>query len=171
MKLASLKSIVRALNDAEARYLIVGGLAVTAHGYGRATFDVDLVIQLKPENVERAMKAFTLLGYRPVAPVSPRDFADETMRQTWISEKNMTVFSLQSDRHWETPIDLFVTEPFDFDAEYRAALIGEILPGLSARFVRLETLLKMKAETGREKDREDIRQLKSLRENLDDDVR
>lgn len=168
MKLASLESIVRALNDAEARYLIVGGLAVTAHGYGRATFDVDLVIQLKPDNIERAMKAFTSLGYRPVAPVNPLDFADTTRRQSWIREKNMTVFALQSDQHWETPIDLFVTEPFDFDAEYGAALIGEIQPGLLARFVRLETLLKMKAETGREKDREDIRQLKALRENSED---
>lgn len=31
MKLSSFESIVRVLNDANARYLIVGGLAVVAH--------------------------------------------------------------------------------------------------------------------------------------------
>ena len=33
MKLASFEAIVRVLNEAETRYLVVGGLAVAAHGY------------------------------------------------------------------------------------------------------------------------------------------
>ncbi len=48
----------------------------------------------------------------------------------------MVVFPLHSDRHPETRIDLFVSEPFDFDLEYDQALVGEILPGLQARFVQ-----------------------------------
>jgi hypothetical protein len=51
MKLASLESIVRALAQREVRYLIVGGLAVAAHGVGRATFDIDVVLQMQPQNV------------------------------------------------------------------------------------------------------------------------
>ena len=51
---------------------------------------------------------------------------------------------------------------FDFDAEYDNALLGELLPGVSARFVRIETLLRMKETAGRAKDLEDIRQLKLL---------
>jgi hypothetical protein len=66
LKLASLEVIVRTLNAAEVRYLVVGGLAVAAHGYGRVTFDIDLVVQLKSENVRRAMKALQTLGYRPL---------------------------------------------------------------------------------------------------------
>lgn len=46
MKLSSLEAIVTALQASEVRYLIVGGLAVAAHGHGRATFDIDLVVQL-----------------------------------------------------------------------------------------------------------------------------
>lgn len=64
MKLASLEAIMRALNEAQARYLIVGGLAVAAHGYGRVTFDIDLVVQLQPDNVQRAMNGLESLGYR-----------------------------------------------------------------------------------------------------------
>lgn len=37
MKLASFETIVRALTGAGVRYLVVGGLAVNAHGYGRKT--------------------------------------------------------------------------------------------------------------------------------------
>ena len=57
MKLSGFEAIVRALNDAAVRYLLVGGLAVNAHGYGRNTFDVDIVIQLHPQNIQNAFDA------------------------------------------------------------------------------------------------------------------
>lgn len=169
MKLATLEAIVGALNDENVRYLIVGGLAVAAHGYGRVTFDVDLVVQLQPENVNRAVDALERLGYRPLVPVSARDFADVAIRHTWVQNKGMVVFQLHSEQHRETRIDLFVTEPFDFDDEYENALVGELLPGLQVRFVRIETLIRMKEAAGRGKDQEDVRQLKLLLENPADD--
>jgi hypothetical protein len=159
MKLSSLEAIVAALQAAEVRYLIVGGLAVAAHGHGRATFDVDLVVQLLPENVARGMKALEELGFRPTAPVPATQFADPRHRESWIRDKNMVAFQLHSDRHPETCIDLFVSEPFDFDTEYERALVGDICPDLPARFVCLDTLLRMKEDAGRPKDLEDIRQL------------
>lgn len=162
MKLASLEAIVRILNDAHTRYLVVGGLAVAAHGYGRATFDVDLVIQLQPDNVRRAIGALETLGYRPLVPVAASAFADPAIRESWIREKQIIVFQLHSEQHRDTRIDIFVTEPFDFDAEYDNALLGELLPGVPARFVSIETLLRMKETAGRAKDLEDIRQLTLL---------
>ena len=42
MELRSIEAIIRALNDAQVKYLVVGGLAVNAHGYERFTKDVDL---------------------------------------------------------------------------------------------------------------------------------
>ena len=65
MKVDDVRTILRALNDANVRYLIVGGLAVVAHGYVRFTQDIDLVVQLERENVLRAMNALTAIGYRP----------------------------------------------------------------------------------------------------------
>ena len=162
MKLTSLDAIATALRDADVRYLIVGGLAVAAHGYGRVTFDLDLVLQMQPDNLRRAMAALESLGYHPTIPVSVSQFADAAIRESWIRDKNMVVFQMHSDKHPETRIDLFVAEPFNFDIEYDAALVGEILPGLQARFVRIETLIQMKESAGREKDREDIRQLRFL---------
>jgi hypothetical protein len=69
MKIDDVRTILRALNDANVRYLIVGGLAVVAHGYVRFTQDIDLVVQLERENVLRAMNALTAIGYRPLIPV------------------------------------------------------------------------------------------------------
>ena len=169
MKLASFESIITELNEANVRYLIVGGLAVAAHGYGRVTFDVDLVLHLQTENVQKALKAFKSLGYKPSIPVNVTDFADAEKRQTWIDEKNMVVFQLYSEQHPETRIDLFVAEPFDFDREYEKALIEEFLPDQRIRFVRIETLIAKKELADREKDREDIRQLKILIENSEDE--
>lgn len=168
MKLASIEAIVETLNEAQARYLVVGGLAVAAHGYGRTTFDVDLVIQLQPDNVRRAMAALETLGYRPLVPVAASAFADAAIRESWIREKQIIVFQLHSEQHRETRIDVFVKEPFDFDAEFDNALLGDILPGVAARFVRLDTLIRMKELAGRAKDIEDIRQLRLLKEHADD---
>lgn len=158
----SLAAIAAALRDADVRYLIVGGLAVAAHGFGRATFDVDLVVQLQPDNALRAMRALAGLGYKPLVPVSAPDFADPRTREGWIRDKRMIVFQLHSERHRDTRIDVFVAEPFDFDREYDLALVGNLSGGLQLRFVRLETLIRMKEAAGREKDKEDVRQLKRL---------
>jgi len=168
MKVSSLEAILRALTEADTRYLIVGGLAVAAHGYGRLTFDVDLVVQLKPDNILRALRALESLGYLPTVPVTAVDFADPAKRDSWIREKNAVVLQLHSERHRETPIDFFVSEPFDFDEEYGRANASELLPGLWARFVRIETLIRMKEAAGREKDLEDVRQLRLLLEHSRD---
>jgi len=167
MKLESLAAIAAALRDADVRYLIVGGLAVAAHGFGRATFDVDLVVQLQPENARRAMSALEGLGYRPLVPVSAQDFADAGIREGWIRDKRMIVFQLHSEQHRETRIDLFVAEPFDFDREYEQALVGDLFGGLQLRFVGIDTLIRMKETAGRAKDKEDVRQLKALRAERD----
>jgi hypothetical protein len=54
MKLASFDAIVQALNAAQARFIVVGGLAVNAHGYIRVTNDVDIVIRLTKQDVVAA---------------------------------------------------------------------------------------------------------------------
>lgn len=167
MKLHSFEAIVRALDQAAVRYLIAGGLAVNAHGYLRFTKDVDLVIELIPDNITRALEALSALGYRPQVPVPMRQFADRATRETWIRDKGMQVFQLWSDEHVETPIDIFVEEPFPFDDEYANALIKPLYGVIEVRFVSIPTLIGMKEAAGREQDRIDI---EHLRMRLDDDA-
>ena len=57
MEVRSVEAIVKALNGAKVKYLIVGGVAVVAHGYERLTKDLDLVIGLERENIIRGLRA------------------------------------------------------------------------------------------------------------------
>src|SRR4051812_35754544 len=54
--------VVAALNEAGVRYVIVGGLAVGAHGVVRATRDIDVVPDHEPQNMGRLARALTRLG-------------------------------------------------------------------------------------------------------------
>ncbi len=99
MKLKSVCAIVEALNTAKVRYLVVGGLAVAAHGYLRFTGDVDLVIQLEPDNIRRAFEVLYMLEYRPAMPVTAEQFADAGNRDRWTREEGMRTLQFGSDDH------------------------------------------------------------------------
>ncbi len=159
MEVRSVEAIVGALNGAGVRYLIVGGLAVNAHGYARLTRDVDLVLKLEAGNCTRGLRALMDIGYQLAIPEDPESFSDPAKREYWRREKNMIVLKLWSDEHRRTPIDIFVYEPFLFDEEYERSSSMEIADGICARIVSLETLVAMKREAGRPRDLDDINEL------------
>ena len=160
MKLESFEAIVKALQEAEVRYLVAGGLAVSAHGYLRFTKDVDLVVQLEPDNIKRAFHALATLGYRPLVPIVAEQFADAATRARWIRDKGMVVLQFWSDAHRETPVDVFIAEPFDFEAEFARALAKPLHCTVPVRFVSIPTLIRMKEAAGRPQDRIDVEYLR-----------
>lgn len=155
--------VLASLERARVRYLVVGGVAVVLHGYLRTTLDLDLVLQLEQTNVERALEALAGLGFQPQAPVPLSSFADPQIRETWLREKNMTVFSLWHPEHPGFAVDLFVQEPFDFDAVYRRALRVP-LQTTEATVVSREDLVAMKKAAGRALDLDDVTALSELPE-------
>ena len=163
MEVRSIETIVKALNDAKVKYLIVGGLAVNAHGFVRLTRDVDLVLGLEPVNAARGLEALLQAGWRLAIPETPETFADAATRERWRVEKNMIVLKLWSDEHRRTPIDIFIYEPFDFAAEFAQAERLEVCSGVQAPVVTLATLLKMKRAAGRPQDMTDIEELERAR--------
>lgn len=168
MKRASFEAIVRALNDAGVPFILVGGLAVNAHGYGRYTGDVDLVVHLHPDVIDNAFTALSGLGYKPRVPVTAREFGDAQLRARWISEKGMAVLNFHSDGHRETPIDIFVSEPFDFEREHSLAIVEEVAPGVPVHIIRLAALVRLKRAAGRPQDLADLDELRLLHGELDD---
>lgn len=163
MELRSFESVMSALNDRGVRYLLVDGMAVVAHGHGRMTHDIDLVIKLDRDNILNAFAALSELGYQPRIPVTAASFADPANRSAWIAEKGMTVLNLYSERFRTTPIDIFVVEPFDFDATEIRSLTAEV-EGIDFRYVDLETLIRMKEDAGRPIDRDDVFHLRMLQD-------
>ncbi len=162
MRKADFELIAQALNEAGTHFIVVGGIAVIEHGYGRNTHDVDLVIQLQPESVLTAFAALEQAGYTPRVPITPAQFASSELRRQLIEEKQMKVLNFWSDAHQATPLDVFVSEPFDFAKEYDRAIVREVRPGLTVRIVCLATLLQMKKNAGRPQDLADVDELSLL---------
>jgi hypothetical protein len=159
--IGEIEKVIGELNRENVRFLVAGGVAVVLHGYLRTTADLDLVVQLDPDNVLRALRALGSLGYHPRAPVAAEDFADESIRESWVNEKNLQVFSLWSEENPRLEVDLFVREPFDFDDVY--ARTHEIeLEATTVRVVPRQILIEMKRASGRPRDLEDIEALNAL---------
>ncbi|MEW6307251.1 MAG: hypothetical protein AB1705_27675, partial [Verrucomicrobiota bacterium] len=70
---ADVVKLCRALNEAGAKYIVVGGFAVRAAGYVRNTMDVDLLIETGPENEARVIRALMTLPDQAVREVKPGD--------------------------------------------------------------------------------------------------
>ena len=64
--------LLRALSEADARYLIVGAYAVTFHSRPRATGDLDIWVEATPGNAARVMRALEAFG----APLQELSAAD-----------------------------------------------------------------------------------------------
>jgi predicted nucleotidyltransferase len=74
-----LARLCRALNDAGARYVLIGGFAVIAHGAGRFTKDIDLLIDDSPENVSLVKRGLSVLADNAAADVDDLDVRTHTV--------------------------------------------------------------------------------------------
>ncbi len=66
--------LLGALNDAEARFLVVGAYAVGIHGRPRATKDLDVWVEASPANSARVLAALRRFG-APLGDLTEGDFA------------------------------------------------------------------------------------------------
>lgn len=57
--------LIVSLNEAKVDYMLVGGYAVMAHGYVRATQDIDIWVRPTVENAQRVLIALDAFGMPP----------------------------------------------------------------------------------------------------------
>lgn len=150
------------LNARDGRYVVVGGFAVVLHGHMRLTADIDLVVDLDPEPAGAIIDALTDLGFIPRAPVEARDFANASIRDAWVKEKGMQVFTMVDRTNPRLVVDLFVRRPVDFEALWNRAETIE-LEGVPVRVAAIDDLVAMKRSAGRPQDLDDIRHLEWIR--------
>jgi predicted nucleotidyltransferase len=153
--LEDLKTLARALNEQGARYLLIGGWALFAHGLQRATVDVDLLLPAGAGSAEAVRRALLVLPDHAARDIEPAWFEEgETIRVA-----DAFVVDLMFKACGETYESLL---PF-------AKTID--LDGVPVVTVTLEGLLKTK-QSYREKDALDRkaieRVLAGLGENLED---
>lgn len=143
-----IETLLRSLNEAEVRYLVIGATAFAAHGWVRATADIDLFVDDDPGNIGRLRRCLSTFGY---------DLTDA-------SEEDFRRFKILL-RQYELPLDVhpFVKGVPRFHDAWSRRVVAD-LGGVEAPFASLDDLIAMKRAAGRPKDLEDLRQLERLRE-------
>ena len=71
--------ICHALNTAGARYVLIGGFAVLAHGASRFTKDIDFLVDDAPENIARVKQGLAILADNAAIEVADTDVRDYTV--------------------------------------------------------------------------------------------
>lgn len=65
--------LCRCLNEAGAKYIVIGGWAVIQHGFERTTSVIDLLVDTSPENFQRIKAGMLKLPDGAVREVQPDD--------------------------------------------------------------------------------------------------
>jgi hypothetical protein len=154
--------LVKLLAEGETDYVLVGGLAVALHGFPRVTMDVDIVLAMEPDNVERFIAHARAAGLRPVLPVAIESLADAALLDQWRREKNLLAFALQGAEAQATVLDLLIASTVPYADLKRDAVMIEAGP-YRIPVASIDHLIAMKTGSGRAKDAIDIEELRKLR--------
>lgn len=153
--------IIDALERAQVRYVIAGGIAVNLHGFARFTKDLDLLIDLEPRNAKEAMHVLGQCGLKPRVPVALAEFADADKRNDWFENRNMLVFQVCHPTDPFCSVDVFIRNPIDFELLWARAVVAKI-GRLDCRFASIADLVTMKRIAGRPQDLNDIDALEKI---------
>jgi predicted nucleotidyltransferase len=159
--------IFQILNAAGVRYVVVGGLATVLHGYARLTADVDLAVDLAPEEATKMIQTLVARGFRPQVPVLPEEFANPTVREVWFREKHMRAFSLVDPTNPMRVVDLLLKPEVPFE-ELLARSQEVMLNRTKIRIASIDDLIALKRQAARPQDLADIEQLETIRRQKGD---
>ena len=138
------KEFIQSLNDNGVRYLVVGGYAVAVHGHPRYTKDMDIWIEMTPENAQRVVSALKDFGFGSLE-ISADDF---------LVPSQIVQLGYPPSR-----IDLLTTlAGVDFSDCFNAKMPVDI-EGVQVNFIDLDNLKRNKRATGRHQDLADLENL------------
>ena len=143
------RALLVALVEAEVDFVVVGGVAAVLHGAPATTFDLDLVHSREPASCGRLVEALQRLEacYREQLPkrISPR-------AQDLLGPGHHLLMTS------EGPLDLLgsVVGGRGFEELASRSTWLDLGTGLRVRLLDLETLIELKTELGREKDRAQV---------------
>jgi hypothetical protein len=143
--------------------MVAGGIAVNLYGIERATGDIDLILDMKENNLQKFIKAAKKLKLKPKIPVEMEDFLDPKKRENWIKKKGMKVFSLYDPENAFFLLDILIEIPFDFDKTYRRRKIVKF-EDTSISVTPIKELIAMKQKADRPQDKADVYYLKKIKE-------
>jgi hypothetical protein len=140
------RDVLTALVAQNARFLIVGAHALAAHGYPRATVDIDIWIDATSQNARHVWQALAEFG----APLDDLSIREEDLTRTDV----VAQFGLPPNR-----IDILTgLSGLTFEGAWPNR-VEDVLEGVRVPVLGLADLLENKRAVGREKDRADVKGL------------
>ena len=151
--LEDLKLLLRSLNEHGVDYLLIGGYALAAHGYQRATTDIDVVVPATSEAGQRIKDALMLLPDRAAKDIEPEWFEQgENTRKEYAARRSPFGRSWRSIRVADAfVVDIMLNangQTYDTLRQYSETID---LDGIPVKTINLEGLLLTK-QTMRDKD-------------------
>ena len=144
------KEMLQCLSAEDVKFLLVGAYAMAAHGYPRATMDIDLWVMPSPDNAAAVLRALRKFG-APLQGLSLADLQkDDTVFQIGVAPRRIDILTGASGLH--------------FDEAFARSSPIEI-EGLQIRIPSLADLIRNKRASGRTKDLADAEALEALRES------
>lgn len=152
--------LIAALAAARVDYVVIGGFAVGAHGFPRATKDLDIVPDPSPGNLERLAAALRELETvnHGAGDFDPAEFPFDPLVPSQLAEGGNFLLMTRAGR-----LDVMQWVPgVPGDAAYphlRAGAVATTLGGHEIRVCSREDLVTMKRAAGREQDLIDLQSL------------
>lgn len=151
----SFEKLLVKLAEAEVRFIVVGGLAVTLNGYVRLTEDVDFVVERSEGNLLRLIKMLGSFGEGFGGELEVGDFSDKpgAIRVIEASiDSQMDIFTVIGGFYFEDLID-----------ESEVAKVGDC----QFRYASKAQMIEIKQSSPRDKDKIDVSALKQLLKDPD----
>jgi predicted nucleotidyltransferase len=158
-----LEDLLRELTARKVKFIVAGGVAVVLHGIERTTMDLDISLEMSPENIEQFRYAMESQGLRPLVPVPVESLSDPETVRMMVEEKHAIVFMLADPRMPLRKVDVFLTKELSYPNLAKDSVEVD-LPGMPIKIVSLEKLLALKRaiDPPRDKDLFDIRAIEKL---------
>jgi hypothetical protein len=143
------RDILRALHAERVRFLVVGAYAMAAHGYPRATMDIDIWVMPSAANANAALKALERFG-APLGDLVQEDLLKEdTVFQIGVAPRRIDIITGASGLRFEEAFSRSIQADLD---------------GIVFRVLSLDDLIANKKAAGRAKDLVDVETLETLKQ-------
>lgn len=141
------KDLLLALSAEKAKYLLVGAYALAAHGYPRATMDIDIWVKPDPANAAAVLRSLERFG-APIQNLSQQDLEKvDTVFQIGVAPRRIDILTGVSG--------------LEFDATFSSAIEVQI-DDVVLRIPSTEDLIRNKRASGRTRDLADAEALENL---------
>lgn len=145
------RDMLLALSAEQVDFILIGAYALAAHGYPRATMDIDIWVMPSPENAAATIRALKRFG-SPLHGLKVEDLQTaDAVFQIGVAPRRIDLLTGASGLSFSVAVENAITRRVD---------------GIELKVLSIDDLITNKLATGRPKDRIDADELKKIKGEL-----